>query len=268
MGKGMFVFRTVNEIPFYSCRAFEKIPGLRHGFSTRLGGQFASPERGLNLGDTAWDIPERVDENKHRYLSALHLQACSLVTLRQVHSCRIHIIKEIPGQWNPSPGDAMVTCLSGIALAVRTADCLPVLIADPDTGAVAAVHSGWRGTLQTIAYHTVRDMQRFFGSNPARLQAAIGPGIRSCCFEVGPEVSDLFLVKFSGRGVVIPATETKGKCRVNLSEALKIQLRDAGMHPKNINDIELCTCCNTDRFFSYRAEGERSGRMMAVIGRT
>lgn len=268
MGKGMFALRTVKEISFYSCRVLEKIPGLRHGFSTRLGGQYVSPEQGFNLGYTAWDTVERVDENRKRYLSALNLMDRPLATLRQVHSCRIHIINEVPGQWNPPQGDAMITCLKGIALAVCTADCLPVLIADPDTGAIAAVHSGWRGTLQMIAYHTVERMYRSFGSKPARLRAAIGPGIRSCCFEVGSEVSDLFSKKFSGTGIVIPAPEATGKCRVDLSEALKFQLREAGMHPKQIHDSGLCTRCNIDSFFSYREEGERSGRMMAVIGRT
>jgi YfiH family protein len=268
MEKSIFTLRKTDEITFYSCRAFEELEGLYHGFSTRHGRNQVRSEHSFNLGYTAWDSPQRVDENRSRFLSALNPHRTSLATLRQIHSGRVHIIKEFPGQWNPPEGDAFITRSRDIALAVQTADCLPVLIADPDHDAVAAVHSGWRGTLERIAFRTIREMQNAFGSNPAHLLVAVGPGIRSCCFEVGPEVSDLFNKKYPGAGLAIASPDRPGKFFLDLPGTLKLQFHAAGIHPENVYDIGLCTCCNTDTFFSYRAEGGHAGRMMAVIGRT
>jgi len=268
MGESNRTFHKTGEIPFYSCRPLEKIPGLHHGFSTRHGGKEYPPRQIFNLGHTKRDSAESIHANQRLYLSALKLQNTVCATLKQIHSCRIHIIKEVPAQWNPPEGDALITGVPGVSLGVKTADCFPVLIADPETGAIAAVHSGWRGTVQQIAFHTVRLMQRVFGVNPANLQVAIGAGIRPCCFEVGQEVSDLFAMKYAGKSPVSPAAERDGKFFVDLPGSIKLQLQEAGMQTKNICDLKLCTCCGTDEFFSYRAEGGSSGRMMAVIGRT
>ena len=267
MAETDFTFHEKDVIPFYSCAPFEKIPGLHHGFSTRLQRSGAPSEKMFNLGQTAWDSEGNIEKNQLRFLSALNLDASSIAKLRQIHSCRIHIIKEVSDKWNPPQGDALITGGKDIALAVRTADCFPILIADRSGGHIAAVHSGWRGTLQQIVFHTVRLLQRSFSRNPSNLLVAIGPGIRSCCFEVGVDVYDRFKMSLPETLPVRTASKP-GKFLLDLPEILKRQLRKAGIHPKNIFDSGLCTCCNTDLFFSYRAEGDRSGRMMAVIGRT
>jgi len=266
MDETAFNLHTTADVSFYSCRALEKIPGLRHGFSTRQRGEHSQLEQPLNLGYTAWDSDDRVDENKRLFLSALNLCNTRLATLHQIHSCRIHIIKELPDKWNPPQGDALVAGIQSMALAVQTADCLPVLIADPNGSVIAAVHSGWRGTLQQIAFHTIYAMRNAFGSNPADLQVAIGPGIRSCCFEVGQEVYDLFLINSRETLKAKPSSGRQGKYLLDLPEILKIQLHSAGINPDNIYDLALCTCCSTDTFFSYRAEGVNAGRLMSVIG--
>ena len=173
----------------------------------------------------------------------------------------------MPEHWNAPEGDALVTKAEGVSIAVKTADCLPVLIADPDNKAVAAVHSGWRGTLKQIAAETILTMQKVFRSDPARLLVAVGPGIRSCCYEVGPEVSVLFEDRYPENGISVAAPGRPDKFLLDMPQTLKIQLNAAGVVPENIHDLGLCTCCNTDTFFSYRAEGKHSGRMMAVIGR-
>lgn len=268
MRRDGFVLREVRGIPYYSCRAFEELPNLCHGFSTRRGGAPAPGEHSLNLSYNSWDSPERVNENRRRLLCALNLKEAHLATLRQVHSNRVHIIRDIPAQWNPSEGDALVAQLENAALAVQVADCLPVLIADPATKAVAAVHSGWRGILAHILPVTVREMQRTFGADPANLLAAVGPGIRACCFEVGPEVAELFNREFPGGRLSVPAGASPGKHLLDLCKALEMELDEAGIKPENRYDSGLCTRCNTKEFFSYRAEGTRSGRMMAVIGRS
>jgi YfiH family protein len=268
MAESKFTLREVEGISFYSCRAFEELPGFYHGFSTRNGGVQNRPKHSFNLGYTAWDAIEQVDENRRRFLSALKLHETPLVTLRQVHSKRIHIIKEFAGQWNPPDGDALICRDKHIALAVQTADCIPILIADPGTKVFAAVHSGWRGTLKQIASHAIRKIQNTYGSNPEDLLVAVGPGIRSCCYEVGREVADLFEQKYPGISVAVSISGRSGKYLLDLPKALSVQFCASGIHPENVHNLDLCTCCNTETFFSYRAEGVRTGRMMAIIGRT
>jgi hypothetical protein len=244
-GEG-FVVRKFRGIPYYSCRAFENLPQLCHGFGTRQGG--GSPE------------------SSRRFLSALHLEEARLTMLRQVHSNRVYIIEDNSRQWNRSEGDALSTRMENVALAVAVADCFPVLIADPVGKAVAAVHSGWRGTLSGVLLRTIREMQQAFRSNPATLLVAIGPGIRACCFEVGSEVAGLFEKEYPGARLAQPANARPGKYLLDLASALDMQLDLAGVLPGNRYDLGACTCCNTREFFSYRAEGPAAGRMMAVIG--
>jgi polyphenol oxidase len=257
-----FILRNNHGIHYYSCRAFESLPWVRHGFSTRHGGAYGS----LNLQDTSWDSPDRVQENKIRFLSALQMNASSLITMHQVHSSRVHIIEELVDQRNRLEGDALITQVENAALAIKTADCLPVLIADPVHKAIGAVHSGWRGTLSRILPNTIQEMQRAFGSDPAELLVAVGPGIRACCFEVGAEVVHQFEENYPDSQIVQPIPERPEKYRIDLCKILQIQMDASGIPQQNRNDLGICTCCNTQDFFSYRAEGSASGRMMALIG--
>jgi YfiH family protein len=261
-----FILREFQGLLYYSCRAFESLPKLQHGFSTRHGGASALGEISLNLGNFLLDTPDRVYENRRRFLAALHFEEASLVTLRQVHSNRVQIIEEISSPWSPSEGDALATRMDETALGIQIADCLPILIADPEKHAVAAVHSGWRGTLSRILFQTIQEMKRAFGCDPSQLLIAVGPGIRSCCYEVGSEVADLFSREYPGGSLAQPAKDRPGKYHLDLCRALEIQLDLAGVQPENRYDLGACTCCNTKDFFSYRAEGSSSGRMMAVIG--
>ena len=266
MRKGGFKLRKSGGVPFYSCPAFERLPWIRHGFSTRHGGASGSGESSLNLEDAPWDSPDRVHENRRRLLSALGLEEAHLISLHQVHSNRVHIIKDISAQWNRPEGDALITRVENAALAVKIADCVPVLIADPAHHAVAAVHSGWRGTLSGIVLQTLHEMQREFGSDPAGLLLAAGPGIRACCFEVGPEVALPFEEKYPGCSLTEPIPGRPEKRFLDLFKALEAQMDLAGVPPENRYDLGACTCCGTGEFFSHRAEGAASGRMMAVIG--
>ena len=169
MRDGCFTLRESRGIPYYSFREFENLPFLCHGFSTRHSGISVSDGCDFSLGNYAWHSAERINENRHRFLSALSLEGARLATLRQVHSNRVHIIEDISGQWNQSEGDALATRVENVALAVQVADCIPVLIADPANNAVAAVHSGWRGTLSGVLLQTIKEMQRAYDSDPAQL---------------------------------------------------------------------------------------------------
>jgi YfiH family protein len=267
MSTSDFTRKVENGVPIYACRALEQLPFMRHGFSTRIGGVSADDAGLLNVSHVPWDLPELVEENRRRFLDAAGLRGTHLVTLSQAHSDRIHIIENNPGQWNASStGDALVSRFAGAALAVQVADCFPILIADPETRAVAAVHAGWRGTRSRILAKTIATMRRSVGSEPASLLVVIGAGIRACCFEVGAEVVAQFHHEYPTGALAFRHPVHEGKFLLDLPAALRYQAAEAGIKSDTIFDLGLCTCCNSDEFFSYRREGYRSGRMMGLIG--
>jgi len=182
------------------------------------------------------------------------------VTLRQIHSYRVvnaHGLRD-----RDKEGDALVTDMLSISIGIRTADCVPILLLDASTRAVAAVHAGWRGTVGQIAKRTIEKMTEDFGSNPADVYAAIGPCIRECCYEVGDEVADQFDETPASRRPKRPGRRT-----VDLSEANRRQLTLAGVSAARIFDSGLCTYCLAEQFFSYRRQPENPGRMTAAIAR-
>ncbi|MGA2263681.1 MAG: peptidoglycan editing factor PgeF [Acidobacteriota bacterium] len=261
-----FIQRQAAGIPYYACIPLEQVSGLRHAFSTRRGGVSLASEGALNLGHVPWDPRPNVAENRRRFLSALSLGPACLITVAQTHSAVFHIIKTTAGQWNPSTrGDALVTAEPGVALAVQVADCFPVLISDPHTSAIAAVHAGWRGTQARILRRTVEGMRRSLGVDPSRVIVAYGPGIRGCCLDVGSEVTSMFEAEFPGQRLCVPHPNHPEKHLLDLTQALNIQLSEAGVPLANVFDLGLCTRCHPEEFFSYRAEGSRAGRMMAII---
>ena len=258
-----FVFRENLGVSFYSCRAFESLPWLRHGFSTRRGGADGKP---LNLHPTAGDDPERINDNRRRLLCALGLENAALASLNQIHSDRVYVVGDSKPGTEIYEGDAIVSNVENAAVAVKTADCFPILIVDPNRRVVGAVHSGWRGTLSRILPGTINEMLRRFQSDPACLMAAIGPAIRECCFEVGEDVARLFSRGYPQITTAQPHPTAPGKYLVNLAAVLKEQLTQSGIPQENQYDIGMCTCCGTSDFFSWRDEGAAAGRMMAVIG--
>ena len=210
-----------------------------------------------------------------------------MITLRQIHSGLIHNISEAPKEL--LAGDGLVTCTPGILLAIQTADCLPIIVADPVRGAVGVFHAGWRGTITRIVEKGVGEMQRWFGSRPGDLKAAIGPGIRGCCYQVGPEVRSAFDSQFNYASALFRETKETEEIRerypllfmtarapghselpkkifLDLAEANRRQLLDAGVAAESIFDLGLCSSCRVDLFYSHRAEKGVTGRMMAVVG--
>ncbi|HUO31543.1 MAG TPA: peptidoglycan editing factor PgeF [Bryobacteraceae bacterium] len=173
-----------------------------------------------------------------------------LATLHQIHS---DICVAAGGRTGLlGEGDALLENTPGRLVAVKTADCIPILLVDEDCRAVAAVHAGWRGTVSGIAGQAVRHMRAAFGSRPEHLHAAIGPGIGKCCYEVGPEVA----VQFG---------ET-GRANIDLAAANRRQLEAAGIPAAQIYVAGLCTQCGAADFHSYRRDQEHSGRMLSFVG--
>jgi YfiH family protein len=277
--------RTLRGVRILQAPAFLKLPWLVHGFSTRPGGvSDAEGEKVLNLGAVEWDSRENVEENKRRFQSSLGASDLTLVSLHQIHSDVVRTFDSAPAE--QCKGDASVTNRPGLLLGIRTADCAPVLIVDPKKRVVAAIHAGWRGTLQRIVTKAIGQMQMQFGSRPRDLCAAIGPTIGGCCYEVGTEVAAAFTAQFPNAPEFFDELRTgdepnplqwlnmmppghqppPNKVRLDLSKANHSQLLEAGLRAQNIHINGLCTACHPDVLFSYRKEGSRSGRLLSVVG--
>ncbi|HEX9222050.1 MAG TPA: peptidoglycan editing factor PgeF [Candidatus Acidoferrales bacterium] len=266
--------------------ALAKLPWLIHGFSTRPGGVSAiDGEKVLNLGFTEWDTRENVLENRRRFQSGIGASSgLKLVTLQQIHSDVVHLFDAAPTE--SCRGDASATNRPGLLLGVQTADCVPILLVDPKRRAVAAVHAGWRGTLQRIVAKTIGKMQMQFKTRPAELLAAIGPSIGGCCYEVGTEVATQFQSQFAEAPEWFDEFRTGDEPNpiqwlnmrppghqpppknvlLDLRKANRAQLLAAGLRAPNIFVSDLCNACRRDLLFSYRKEGSQSGRLLSVIG--
>ncbi len=282
-----------------------QIPWLVHGFSTRVGGSSrAYGKNDLNLGFTKDDRKAAVERNRAAFLR--EIGACGdrrprlpgrakldgnclwpLVTVRQIHSDIIRCIDSVPEE--PLSGDGLITATPGLLLAIQTADCLPVILADTKRHVVGVFHAGWRGTVSRIVEKGVGEMHRCFGTNPRDIKAAIGPGIGGCCYEVGEEVRIKFESQFEYGASLFRETkdsdpvrekypllfltarapghsELPKKIYLDLVEANRQQLLAAGVPKKSIEASPLCTNCHPELLFSYRAEKGKTGRMMGVAG--
>jgi len=280
-------------IEILRAKSLAQLPWLVHGFSTRSGGISACyGDNTLNLGLTRHDTKDNVERNRALFLEkvgAKHQEgrAWALVQLKQIHSSVVHRVST--ASCEPLAGDGLVTDTANLLLAIKTADCVPVLVADVKRRAVGAIHAGWRGTVGRVVEKGIGEMRHRFGSVPRDLRAVIGPCIRRCCYQVGAEVHAEFESQFSyadklfqeifdadaihvrypllflnqqapGHGGLGP------ELHLDLVEANKRQLRDTGIREEHISVVEGCTACETMRFFSHRAEFGETGRLMAVIG--
>jgi YfiH family protein len=268
-------------------------PWIVHAFGTRARGS-------LTPSNTAEHTPAGVasrSESKQAFLRHFHPGEFQAASVHQVHSSEVIRVTrrrepleynalrlgiEIPVEGKPS-ADALITDEAGVLLTVRTADCLPVLIAAPRRRALAAVHAGWRGALKGVVGNTVREMQRQFACEPRNLVAALGPSIRSCCYVVGQDVVDAFSKQFRGAEKffrsaanhraappVLPSNDdhppSSSPLHLDLVAVALEQLAETGVPFSHIQVSDLCTFCRADLFYSYRKEGAATGRMLAAIG--
>lgn len=240
--------------------------GVRHGFSTREGGVSEGPFASLNLGRSVGDDLQRVEENARRLAQAAGLRAGQFVSANQVHGVRLLEVESAPGgdQLPAALADAdgLFTNAPGVAVGVRTADCVPVLLHAPDVGAVAAVHSGWRGTLESIGRLAVERLAERYGARPERMTAGIGPCIRGCCYEVDAPLAARFTARF---GPTAARDAGGGKAHLDLVEACRRALLEAGVGEDAIDVLPHCTCCDARRFFSHRREQGKTGRHWSFI---
>ncbi len=265
-----FTLHSAATVPFLSCDAFSAAGGVAHGFSTRLGGVSVGDCAGLNLGYSRGDDPACVTENLRRFTVAIAGDGTRLVKTRQVHRDHVQPVtaRDIchdffaPAPWEC---DGLITDEPGLCLTIFTADCVPVLLYDPVRPCIAAVHSGWRGTAQSIAPKAVEQMVTDYGCRREHILAAIGPCISRCCFETHADVPDA-LTSALGQSITpfIHPLPT-GKFQVDLKGIIAHGLTQAGLSPDHTHVTDHCTACRPDLYWSHRVLGERRGSMASMI---
>lgn len=243
----------------------ENIP-VPHAFTTRFGGVSTGINASLNLALNSQDTLENVETNLRILADALGFDPEKLIMTRQIHSCLVRVVTEkdhLTLCHRDYPAcDGLVTNTPGVALLVFTADCTPLLLYDPVTGAVGAAHAGWRGTAKAIGARCVEAMARNFGTNPKDIRAAIGPNIGFCHFETDADVPEAMRAAFGKE--VNPFIEKRGdKYHLDLKAINALVLRRAGV--ENIVISGDCTCCQPDRFWSHRVTKGARGSQGAMI---
>jgi polyphenol oxidase len=230
------------------------IPGIVHGISTRSGGVSAERCASLNVSYSVGDATENVDENLRRVADAMGTERTRLFAAYQVHGRAVTLVESDTAE-RPRC-DALITRSAEKSLMLRYADCTPVLLADPKQRAIAAVHAGWRGSAVRAAGAAVEALCDAFGSRPQDIEAGIGPAIGPCCYVVGQDVVDAFTDR--------PELFADGK--LDLWAANRQALLEAGVMAEHIEVAGVCTQCESERFFSHRANGgQPAGRFAAVI---
>ena len=232
------------------------LAGFPHGFTTRRGGRSTGPFAGLNLGGAVGDEPSVVEDNWRDLSAATGL---AFARVKQVHGDVVFVAREASEA--EQQADAVLSARPGVAACVAVADCVPILLGDPRSGAAVAVHAGWRGTLAHTAARAVEALVREVGASPADLLAAIGPSIGPCCYEVAPDLAQAFREELGSR-----VAEPRGcGSRVDLWLANELVLRKAGLDRERIEVLGRCTSCESDTFFSHRRDHGRTGRQVGFI---
>ncbi len=243
------------------------VPGIRHGFFGREGGRSKGDLAGNNMSITQGDNPDLVVSNRASAANAIGgYDVKDLVVFRQIHSTRVVTLTERPDRTVAIEADAMVTNRGDIALGILTADCAPVLLADPDAGIIGAAHAGWKGAVGGIVPATVAAMVAL-GADPARIRAAIGPTISGANYEVGPDTARGIVAGDSAAASYVSIPPGKTREHFDIPGLLTEQLFTAGVGL--VGDLGICTYANPARYFSHRYathHGLNTGRQIAIIG--
>jgi purine-nucleoside/S-methyl-5'-thioadenosine phosphorylase / adenosine deaminase len=256
------IVQVKNNIKLLQFNNLSEYGDLVHFSTTRIGGVSSSKLESLNLGYTVNDNPKNVSQNLESLAKLLDFDKNQMVSPKQTHSKNIGIVNSNKDIFPDT--DALITNKPGICIFIRTADCVPILLYDPIQNALAAIHSGWKSSLQEISKHTIELMQKEFGTKPENLIAGIGPSIGPDAYEVGPEVIEQFQVKF-GEDQIIKPIENSDKGYLNLWKANKQILLDSGIPENQIEIAEICTYSNSELFYSARRDGVKTGRLATGI---
>lgn len=252
----------INSIELLQFENLLRYSELRHFSTTRKGGYSQGILKGFNLGYTVGDNPQNVTKNIELLQNSITNNQSKIVFPKQTHSKNIGIVEN--DQKTFPNTDALITNIPGICIAIRTADCVPVLLFDPVQKVVAAIHSGWKGTIQRISQKTIELMQHKFGTKPQNIVAGIGPSIGPDVYEVGPEVADQYKEQFPNNNL-LASIQDSDKSLLNLWEANKQILMESGLSEENIEIAKMCTYSNTELFYSARRDGVKCGRLASGI---
>jgi len=266
-----FILTENNGVQYYTIPSFSETGLIKHGFSTRIGGISEEPYQELNLGFLTGDDWEKVKENRRLFAQSLGIPLASIVAANQVHGDKIFkagtsdcgrgafeqntVVKET---------DALITNEPGVALIAFYADCVPIMFLDPVLKVIAIAHAGWKGTVLNITGKTVEQMGEEYDCQPQNILAAICPSIGPCHYEVDTPVISKFQDDFNQWGKVLKL-KSEGKAQLNLWEANRLQLLEAGILDKHITVSEICTYCNPEILYSYRYDKGKTGRLAGII---
>ena len=261
-------------LPVLVAPKLEELQEIRHFFTTREGGVSSGIFRSLNLTTSRGDDPANVAENFTRVSAALGVPKDHFVLTRQTHTDNIHIVTEedagrgLTRDYGYTDVDGLVTNVPGIALSVFTADCVPILFADPVHKAIGTCHAGWRGTAARIAEKVIRIMKEQYGTDPADVRCAIGPSICRACYEVSGDVAEAFAAALPGHEAEIMDEKNvlgEKKYQLDLHLSNRIILEEAGVRPEHIDVTDICTQCNPDLLWSHRATNGQRGLQAGFI---
>lgn len=258
-------------VTYLTFPSFEKYKSLNHAFSTRLGGVSSNEYTSMNLNFGRGDEEKNVTENFHRFCDAAGFDYSTLVASSQDHNTFIRRVSARncgTGFWKPKDiksVDGLITNEDNVTLVTYYADCVPLFFFDPEKHAIGLAHAGWRGTVAKIGEKMVTAMAREFGSQPCDIIAAVGPSIGPCCFEVDTPVYEEFAKRTELYPQEFIQNKDGGKYMIDLWEANRRILLEAGIPHENITVAQLCTKCNADWLFSHRATGGKRGGLAAMM---
>lgn len=261
-------------VPYLEFTPLIDIPFITHGFSTRLGGVSTGMFSSLNLGagsSVYHDSSDNIKENFIRITESIGVEPDSLVISDQVHKTVVRLVNYndrgkgfiVPRDYKEI--DGLITNTPNVTLVTKYADCVPLFFVDPVKKAIGLSHSGWKGTVGRIGQITVYEMGRAFDSNPKDIIAVIGPSICADCYEVGEEVAVKFMDAFPDNTSAILLKNDKGRYQLNLWEANRRVLLDAGLSDEHIHISKVCTSCNHELLFSHRKTGGKRGSLAAFL---
>lgn len=260
-----------DNVPYISFKALDKIPWIKNGFSTRLGGVSTGYLSSLNLGFSRGDIPENVIKNHEIIAEAMDVNTHKIVSSHQTHTTNVRIVgKDDCGKGIYIPRDyedvdGIITNEKGIVLATYFADCVPLYIVDTKKHAIGMVHSGWRGTVGKIGREALYKMSEAYNTDAQDVIVCIGPSICQDCYEISKDVADNFKEAFPNNINDILLDKRNGKYQLNLWQANQLVFKEAGVMAENIFVTDICTCCNIDMLYSHRGQNGKRGNLAAFL---
>lgn len=273
-GRDVFQMVWDKEVPYLSFKALEREEGIVNGFSTRMGGASTGKFATMNFSYSREDDPANVLENYTRMARALGVERDKMVVSWQTHTTNVRLVTEedmgkgVIRDRDYRDVDGLICDIPGITLVTFYADCVPLYFVDRKRRAVGLSHSGWRGTVNRMGQATLDAMKEAYGTCPQDVTACIGPSICKACFEVGEEVVEAFRKAFpkAAYGQLWEENGKPGKYQLDLWEANKQVLMEAGVPEAQITVTNICTRCNHQYLFSHRKHGEDRGNLAAFLG--